>query len=86
LGIRPEFIQRVAADADRGFPVTARGYTLTGSAVLADLEGKGLRFKARFPEGTIIRDGDELRVRFPPEHTLIYAGNDVLPLEPEVRT
>ena len=85
VGIRPEFVERVQDGTDDGFAVTAKGYTLTGSAVLVDLEGKGLRFKARFPEGTRIRTGDELRVRFPSNKTLLYVGDDVVDVEPEVR-
>ena len=86
VGIRPEFVERIPDDAEDGFVVQAMGYTLTGSAVLVDLEGKGLRFKARFPEGTEIRKGDEIRVRFPSERTLLYVGDHVIDLEPEVRT
>lgn len=84
VGIRPEFVQvdnEPTEPAAGAFNASVTEVTLTGSARLLDLQGAGLKFKARVAEDASYAPGDTVMVNFPSGQLMVYVNERAITWE-----
>lgn len=78
LGIRPEFVETSAEPRSNWMKYKVKAVNLTGSALIVDLEGSGLTFKARMDESADVKEDDTLYARFPKERVMVYEDGEAV--------
>ncbi len=76
IGIRPEFVEVSQTAGDVGsFEADVSALHMTANALIADLHGAGLTFKARLSESSTVEAGDTVWVTFPNDWTIVYVDD-----------
>ena len=78
LGIRPEFVETSLEPRPDWMECKVNAVNLTGSALIVDLEGADLAFKARMDESADVNKGDTLYARFPEDRVMVYEDGEAV--------
>ena len=78
LGIRPEFVETSAEPRADWMECKVKAVNLTGSALIVDLAGAGLGFKARVDESSAVQKGDTYYAQFPAERVMVYEDGEAV--------
>ena len=81
VGIRPEFVKVSSTSTPDALECKVTAVNLTGSALILDLEGEGVAFKARADETALFTKGDTVWATFPRERVMVYADGRALNLD-----
>jgi glycerol transport system ATP-binding protein len=78
LGVRPEFIRRVAPEAPASVRVEVTGVEHVGSHQLVTARLGQRTLKAKLPEAERLAVGETCSLELPPRWTILYAGDRAL--------
>ena len=76
LGIRPEHVDVSAVSVPDALPCTVTIVEDTGAYKILSLAAEGLRFKARVPEDSPLREGDRAWTQFPEQQLKLFPARE----------
>lgn len=80
VGIRPEFVQVSLSPSLNSLQCAIEDIHLTGSSKILDLQGGGLKLKARVSDTVALHTHDTVWAHFPAEYTILYVNDQAITL------
>ncbi len=86
IGIRPEFVRILQTEQGNCIRCVIQNIHFMGVSKIVDLEGTGLKFKARVADTAAVQVGDTVWAQFPYRWTMLYANDWAVPLPEEEKS